>query len=84
MSVINSITDIVGNVFYFICSQMSTNDLLEASLGNFQPLNRLRDPWLQYIREKIFPPGNSAEQNRAVVEQIVSNFDDIIEPFSVS
>lgn len=35
------------------------------------------------MNEKIFLPENTEDENRAIVEQMVSNFDDLMEPFVV-
>lgn len=76
--------DIVSRAFWFIARQLKLNDLLEASFGNCESFNRLKEPLQRYMEENIFPPSNSEEENKAVVEQIISNFDDIMEPFVVS
>lgn len=76
-------SDIVSNAFWFIARQLTLNDLLEASFGNHESFNRLKEPLLKYIDEKVFPRSNTEDENKAVVEQIISNFDDLMEPFVV-
>lgn len=76
-------SDIVSRAFWFVARQLTLNDFLEASFGNCESFNRLKEPLQKYINEKIFPPENTEDENRAIIEQMVSNFDDLMEPFVV-
>lgn len=80
---IYSFSDIVSRAFWFVARQLTLNDFLEASFGNCESFNRLKEPLQKYMNEKIFLPENTEDENRAIVEQMVSNFDDLMEPFVV-
>lgn len=73
--------DIVSNLIWFIGRQLTVKDVLKSVFGNCESFNKLKEPLQKYIAEKIFPPGNTEEENEAVVEQIISNIDRLMEPF---